>query len=140
MKKNLSLTVCVLLFLCSVATAQNHGLHSLFGEWEAIDSKNQNGGLMVMDSSKLYLVYGDQKMEILSFKADFSRSPCWFDFTIKSDSTTIHLKSLMQFINKDMVQWQIFDEETRPQHFSTNKGEMIYMKRKQPPVIMAMSE
>jgi hypothetical protein len=120
----------VLLFFSTLADAQMRNLKSLIGEWEAVDGANQSGGLIVRDSSKLYLVYGTDKREIVNFKADFSKSPCWFDFTIKDSTSSIQLKSLLLFINDNLVQWQVFDGDTRPDHFSSDNGEVIFLKRK----------
>lgn len=130
MKKVACVLLGMLLFFSTLTNAQVRNLKSLIGEWEAIDGSNQSGGLIVVDSARLYLVYGTDKREIVSFKADFSRSPCWFDFIVKDSSSSFQLKSLLQFINDDLVQWQVFDGDTRPDHFATDQGELIYLKRK----------
>jgi hypothetical protein len=130
MKKVACAFLGMLLFFSTLTNAQVRNLKSLIGEWEAIDGNNQSGGLIVVDSARLYLVYGTDKREIVSLKADFSKSPCWFDFTVKDSSSSFQLKSLLQFINDDLVQWQVFDGDTRSEHFSTGNGDILYLKRK----------
>ena len=138
--KKLVCVLGVLLFCSTLAGAQIRNIKSLFGAWEAVDGANQSGGLVVLDSSQLYLVYGTSKMEIVSFKVDFSKSPCWFDFTIKDSTSSIQFKSLLQFINDDLVQWQVFEGDNRPDHFSTSKGDMIFLKRKHTKEITVKAE
>ena len=114
----------------TTVTAQQKSLMSLAGRWEAVDADNASGGIEVVDSARLFLVYGDQKKAIISYKADFSKSPAWFDFTVKDGANTIELQSLMQFINDDLVQWQIFEGTSRPVHFANDTGDVLYLRRK----------
>jgi hypothetical protein len=78
----------------------------------------------------MYIVYGAEKKRIAGYKADFSKSPAWFDFMVKDSSEVYHLKSLMQFINDDLIQWQLFDGTDRPDHFTEKEGEILYLRRK----------
>lgn len=105
-------------------------IQDLIGSWEAVSEGNKDGGLQVVDSTKIFLVYGDQKMPVIRYKADFSKTPAWFDFTVKDSAVEINLKSLLQFVNDDLVQWQVFEEETRPVIFAADRGDMVFLKRK----------
>jgi len=121
--------VAVMLLLASTSIAQR-GFQDLVGNWEAVSKVNESGGLQVIDSTKIFLVYGDHKMPITAYQADFSKVPAWFDFTVKDSTREIRLKSLLQFVNDDTIQWQIFEEDTRPVIFASDRGEMVYLKRK----------
>lgn len=112
------------------AGAQGRNFQHLVGKWEAVDADNRSGGIEVVDSSKIFLVYGSERKQITGYKADFSKSPCWFDFTIQDSAQTVRLQSLLQFINDDLVQWQVFEGSERPVHFVTNTGDILYLRRK----------
>jgi len=118
------------LFSFNDAFAQNKSFQNLIGKWEAVDSQNQRGGLEVIDSANVYLVYGNDRKRIADYKADFSKTPAWFDFTIRDESGTMQLKSLILFVNEDLIQWQVFESAIRPAHFTQNDGEMMYLRRK----------
>lgn len=128
--KKVMMAAYALLFASLVATAQTRGISNLIGKWEAVDENDKNGGLEVIDSTKIFLVYGADKIPVISYKADFTKTPGWFDFTIKDSTKETSLKSLLQFVNEDTIQWQVFDGETRPLLFSADRGEMVYLKRK----------
>lgn len=118
-------------FLQTSVLAQSAGFQKLIGKWEAVDADNKTGRLEVLDSSKIFLAYGQEKKPITSFNADFSKSPVWFDFTVSSDSDNIKIKSILLFINDNLVQWQVFGSDAvRPAHFTEDKGEIIYLRRK----------
>jgi hypothetical protein len=121
----------ILLFVCSFCLgaslyAQKHSLQNLIGRWES----EEGGGIEVMDSAHIFMVYGNEKKPISSYQADFSHSPAWFDFSIVDSGQTITMKSLMQFVNRDEVKWQVFDDGTRPVNFTIGKGEIVYLRRK----------
>lgn len=128
--KNIFLLAGAMLFLCSHAFTQNRGFQQLIGKWEAVSTQNEGGGLEVVDSMKVFLVYHNEKKPIHSFKADFSKTPGWFDFTIKDSLETISLKSLILFVNDELIQWQVFDGDARPAQFASDKGEILYLRRK----------
>ena len=121
----------ILLFVCSFwmgtsLNAQKHSLQSLIGRWESEDG----GGIEMTDSAHIFMVYGNEKKPISSYKADFSHAPAWFDFSIIDSGQTMTMKSLMQFVNNDEVKWQVFDDGTRPANFTIGKGEIVYLRRK----------
>lgn len=109
-----------------VANAQKkYSFDNLKGSW-----RNSSGaGLDIMDSNTIYIVYGTQKKLVTRSRADFSKSPVWLDLAVKDSSHLVTLKSLLLFVNEDLIQWQVFDSETRPAYFSTDKGDMLFLKR-----------
>ena len=109
-----------------VATAQNkYGFANLKGSW-----RNKSGaGLDIVDSNTIYIVYGTQRKLVTRTKADFSKSPVWLDLAVKASAKTTTLKSLLVFVNEDLLQWQVFDSETRPAYFSTNRGDILFLRR-----------
>ena len=124
------ITAFVLLITTLTAVAQNRNFKDLVGKWEAVDSDNNSGGLEIEDSIKIYLVYGDERKQIVSFKTDFQKSPARFDFTIKNGTESFELRSLIQFINDDLLQWQVFEDDVQPAHFKENEGTLVYLRRK----------
>ena len=125
MKKSVFLLFVFTALFCG-ASAQNHSLKNLVGKWESADG----AGFEVIDSSRIFLTYMGERKQISSYQADFSKTPCWFDFTIKEGSSTIELKSLLLFVNENLLQWQVFEEE-RPLNFNTSVGNILNLKRRQ---------
>jgi hypothetical protein len=83
-----------------------------------------------VDSSTIYVVWGTEKREVVNYKADFTKSPAWFDFTVRHNDTTIRVKSLVYLVNDDILKWQVFaGGDKRPVYFSSDRGEMLYLKR-----------
>ncbi|HEX2607677.1 MAG TPA: hypothetical protein VHK91_09875 [Flavisolibacter sp.] len=127
MKKVFLLFLIYLVVLIPSVNAQQLSLQNLIGKWEA----PEGGGLEVMDSAHIYLTYGTDKKQVVSYSFDFSKTPAWFDFSVKDSATTIHMKSLLLFNTADEVQWQVFEDGVRPVQFSTDKGDAILiLKRK----------
>jgi hypothetical protein len=127
--KQVLLMVTALLFFCHTQ-AQGRSMQNLVGKWEAVRARNAGGGLEVVDSSTIFIVYGNQKKAIVDYKADFSKTPVWFDFTVKDSSGTLSLKSLIQFINDDLIKWQVFEGEAQHVRFVSDAGDMVYLRRK----------
>ena len=109
----------------AMVRAQTFNIKNLIGRWESAEG----GGIEMIDSSRVFLVYGKDKKQISSYQADFSKSPAWFDFVISDSTEKISMKSLLLFVNDEMIQWQLFEDE-RPGNFSSQKGEMVYLRRK----------
>ena len=122
--------ILVLMIFYGSAFAQSRSFAHLIGKWEAVDSENASGGLEVLDSSRLYLVYGTQKKPITGYRLDLSKSPGTFDFTVKDSMGNLSLKSLLQFINDDLIQWQVFDDAAMPAGFSPRPADVVYLRRK----------
>lgn len=129
MKKVMLMLAGLIFYLGTIA--QERTMQAFTGLWEAVSATNAGGGLEVKDSTQLYLVFGDQKKKILQYKIDFSQSPGRFDFTVQQDSTTtLSLKSLLQFVNNDLIKWQVFEDDNVPMYFASSGGEIVYLRRK----------
>lgn len=128
-----TLFILLLTILCSApAWPQNRNFKSLVGTWEAVDAENQSGGLEFIDSLHVYLIYGKERKPATACTFDFSKSPNWFDFSLVDSTGKMTLKSLLLFVNDDLIQWEVFDSEARPAHFTGDGGQMVYLRRKKP--------
>lgn len=127
--KRVMFAVFALLF-CFTTVAQQRSIKNLIGTWEAVRTENDGGGLQVVDSAQIFLVYGDQKKKVASYRADFSHSPARFDFVVQDSTESLNLKSLIEFINDDLIKWQLFEGDVQPVHFTSNSGEVVYLRRK----------
>ena len=127
MKKKLLLVMIVCTTLCT--QAQTKTWQSLVGKWQAVDADNKSAGLEVVDSTHMYLVYGDQKKQVINYKVDFTKSPATFDFAVKDSTQTFNISSVLQFVNDDLVEWQIFEGTQRPVHFTSDAGDLLYLRR-----------
>jgi hypothetical protein len=106
--------------------AQEWSMKDLFGTWKA----DNGAGLEVADSTRLYLLFNEQKKEILDLKVNFNTIPGTMDFKVRDSAGLISLQSLFQFVNRDLVQWQVF-EGKRPLNFTASEGELVYLRRKE---------
>jgi hypothetical protein len=120
--------VALVLFLTTgvITNAQSkYNFDNLKGSWR----NSQGAGLDIVDSNTIYIVYGANKKQVSNSRVDFTKSPAWFDIAVKDSTNITKLKSLLLFVNEDLLQWQVFDSETRPAYFSTSKGDMLFLKR-----------
>ena len=124
--------------IISNPTNPNKGLSSLIGRWEIIGTKNEGGGLEVIDSTHIIMTYDGQRKQITGFTLDFSKSPMWFDFFVKDGDESVQVKSIMEIISDDLIKWQVFMDEDRSAHFTTQKGEMFYLKRQKIKTVVAV--
>ncbi len=122
MKKYLILSLSVLM-LSETANSQLN-FSQLAGRWESAEGS----GLEIVDSTSIFLFYGKDK-KAAKFQADLSRNPCWLDLTIEDSSNVHSLKTIFLLVNPNLIQWQVFDD-ARPENFTADKGEMIYLRRK----------
>jgi hypothetical protein len=122
MKKYLILFLSVLM-LSETANSQLN-FSQLAGRWESAEGS----GLEIVDSTSIFLFYGKDK-KAAKFQADLSRNPCWLDLTIEDSSNVHSLKTIFLLVNPNLIQWQVFDD-ARPENFTADKGEMIYLRRK----------
>lgn len=118
------------LIVCASAQAQPRSFRHLVGTWEAVDSQNQSGGLEVLDSNRIFLVYQDQKKAATACTFNFSKTPYRFDFTLKDSTGSQHLKSILSFVSDDLIQWQVFEGDAQPAQFSEGSGQVVYLRRK----------
>ena len=124
--KNICMGLFVLL-LDANTSAQNTSIQSLVGRWQTEDG----AGLEIIDSSRIFVTYGKERRPILSYKADFSKSPCWFDFVVKDTAQQLSTIKSLLFLDKDVLKWQVFEDGDRPSDFATDKGDIVLMRRKQ---------
>jgi hypothetical protein len=109
------------------ASSQHISIADLVGRWESSDG----AGLEVVDSSRIFVIYGRQRKPILTYEADFSKSPYWFDFVVKDTAQKLSkMKSLLLLENKDVLKWQVFEDGDRPTDFMPDRGDMIVLRRK----------
>ena len=115
------------LLLDANTSAQNTSIQSLVGRWQTEDG----AGLEIIDSSRIFVTYGKERRPILSYKADFSKLPCWFDFVVKDTAQQLSTIKSLLFLDKDVLKWQVFEDGDRPSDFATDKGDIVLMRRKQ---------
>src|ERR1700712_3083264 len=108
-----------------ISSAQKYTFENLVGSW-----RNANGaGLDVVDSNTIYIVHGGQRKLASASLSDFNKNPVWFNLSVKDSSRRITLKSLLLFVNETMLQWQVFDMDTKPASFRYDKGDMLFLKK-----------
>ena len=111
------------------ASAQTKKFSDIIGTWDIAGEQNAGASLQIIDSSTIVLTYMGEKKNITDYKIDFTKSPIWFDFATKDSTSTVQVKSLLQILGDNMIKWQLFVDEDRPDHFSSSKGELFYLKR-----------
>jgi hypothetical protein len=138
MKKILIVMAATLIFNMS-GVSQVKKFQQMIGSWEIVSSQDPGGKLEIIDSSTIVIRFMGEEKKLLQYKFDFSKSPFWFDFTAKDSASVSNFKSLIEFVNDDTMRWQIFIDEERPDHFSSEGGEVLYLKRStaKPAVIAA---
>jgi hypothetical protein len=126
MKKWMLLAVCVMFSI--IGFSQGKKLKDMVGRWEI--AGEPNAFLEVIDSATISLTYMGETRQITNLKTDFSKTPCWFDFSTKDSSSVVQVKSLVEIIGDNMLKWQLFIDEDRSPYFTTSKGEILYLKKK----------
>ncbi|HMK25970.1 MAG TPA: hypothetical protein VK483_08080 [Chitinophagaceae bacterium] len=111
------------------ARTQIKKFRDIIGSWDITGEQNTGASLQIIDSSTIVLTYMGERKNITYYKIDFTKSPIWFDFTTNDSTSTVQVKSLLQILGDDMIKWQLFVDEDRPDHFSSSKGELFYLKR-----------
>lgn len=114
------------LILSATTSAQNTSIKSLVGRWETIDG----AGLEIIDSSRIFVTYGEERRPILSYQADFSKSPCWFDFVVKDTAQKLSTIKSLLLLDNDVLKWQVFEDGDRPTNFAADKGDIVILRRK----------
>lgn len=104
-------------------------IQTIIGRWEIVGTKDEGGRLEILDTSTIVISYGGEKKILSGFNIDFTKSPIWFDFFVRDSSKTMNVKSIMEIINEDLIKWQVFMNEERMAHFTSEKGELFYLKR-----------
>jgi hypothetical protein len=107
------------------AVKAGHSFQDLVGSW-----RNKGGaGLDIVDSNTVFIVRGDQRILAMSKLSDVNKAPVTFNLTIKDSSKITTLKGLLMLVGENMLQWQVFDSETRPASYSSSRGDMLFLKR-----------
>ena len=111
------------------AISQQKKFTDLLGRWEFVGEQNRGACLEIIDSSNIILSYNGEKKKIRYYQIDFAKSPIWFDFSTEDSASTVSVKSIMEIMNGNMIKWQLFIDEDRPNYFSSSKGELLYLKK-----------
>jgi len=109
---------------------QSKKFQDIKGRWTIIGEQGPEISLEIIDSADMVLTYMGEEKKMLNYKIDFSKSPAWFDFSVKDTTSSIlNVKSIIEIVNESLIKWQLFVDEDRPDHFSSSKGELFYLKR-----------
>lgn len=119
------LIIQFILILNLPAIAQKWSFQDLVGNWRATNGV----GLQVIDSNNVFILYENEKKKADRLFIDFKSNPPYLDFEVKDSSSNHIIKSIFQFVTKDLIQWQVFEGE-RPSNFTASNGELVYLRRK----------
>ena len=125
--------IAIWLCACLIAgglQAQVKKIQDIKGHW--LVGGEKDAALEIIDSSNIVLSYGGEKRKVTDIKIDFSKSPCWFDFSATDSTSIIRIKSLIELSGDSIMKWQLFIDEDRPPYFVANKGEILYLKKTVP--------
>lgn len=123
------MSLCAAFLLSASAFSQSAKFKSIVGQWEFANGDGTTASLTVVDSSTIILTYMGEQKKIVHYKMDFSKSPCWFDFSAADSASTVQVKSLLQVVSDDIIKWQLFIDEERTPYFTSGAGEIFYLKR-----------
>jgi hypothetical protein len=127
--KKISIVAVVFVFFSLRCFCQPKKIQDIIGRWTVV-GEGPEAGLEIIDSADIVISYLGEEKKVLNYKIDFSKSPSWFDFSVKdTSSSVVNIKSIMEIINDGLIKWQLFVDEDRPDHFSSGKGELFYLKR-----------
>jgi hypothetical protein len=110
-----------------VSSKEGHSIQDLVGSW-----RNKGGaGLDIVDSNTVFIVRGGQRKLALATLSDINKAPVTFNLTIKDSSKVVTLKGLLMLVGDNLLQWQVFDSETKPASFSSysTRKDMLFLKR-----------
>ncbi|HET6723617.1 MAG TPA: hypothetical protein VFH07_12750 [Chitinophagaceae bacterium] len=119
----------IFIFFGITGFSQQKKLKDLIGRWEIVGEQNMQASLDVIDSSTIVLVYMGETKKIVDYKFNFEKSPIWFDFSTADSASMISVKSLLEIVNDNMIKWQLFVDESRPDYFSSTKGDLFYLRK-----------
>lgn len=94
--------------------AQKYNFNDLVGSWRS----KEGAGLEVVDSFKIFIVYQDQKKMLVNYHADFSANPVKFTFVVKDGNGYTTVKSQLNFVEDDLVQWRVTESDIKPVKYS----------------------
>jgi len=117
--------IAILFTLQLSSYAQKYNFDDLVGSW-----RNKEGiGLEVVDSFKIYMVYGEQKKLLQSYSTDFQSNPATFNFHVRDAKGNISIRSKLLFLNDDTIQWQVFEGETQPVSYNSERGDLFIIRK-----------
>ena len=115
------------------AFSQANKFKNIIGSWEIISDDEPGGRLDIIDSTTIVIKFMGEEKKLTGCKVDFTKTPFWFDFSAKDTTAALNdVKSLLEILNDDMMRWQVFIDEERADHFTTQSGELFYLKRIHP--------
>ena len=126
--KRMMLLTGIFTFFGITGFSQQKKLKDLIGRWEIVGDQNIQARLEV-DSSTIVLVYMGETKKIVDYKFNFEKSPIWFDFSTEDSTSLLTVKSLLEIVNDNMIKWQLFVDEGRPDYFSSTKGDLFYLRK-----------
>lgn len=124
MKKTMA-ALSLFISLTAISQAEKYSFKNLIGTWR----NSKGAGLDVVDSNTIYIVHADQRRLATASLSDFSRNPILLNLAVKDASRVITLKSLLLFVNDNMLQWQVFDKESKPVSFRYDRRDMLFLKK-----------
>jgi hypothetical protein len=119
----------IFFFIGITGFGQQKKFKDLLGRWEIVGEQNMQASLEVIDSSTIVLIYMGEKKKISDYKFDFEKTPIWFDFSTEDSASIVTVKSLLEIVNDNMIKWQLFVDEGRPDYFSSSKGDLFYLRK-----------
>lgn len=131
--KKLLIGLATMMTLHSNLQGQGRNFQNFIGNWEFVADGSEKGGLQIVDSSTIFIRFMGEEKKLIQYKIDFSKSPYWFDFSAKDTSSVSNFKSIIEFVNDDMLKWQVFVDEDRPDHFTSGSDDVFYLRRVQKP-------
>ena len=106
-------------------TTADLSINDLVGTWR----NSKGNGLDIVDSTTVYIVHGSQRKLASATVSDVQKNPVDFTLTVKDSTKSITLKGVLLVVSDDILQWQVFDSDTRPVSYSFHKRDMLFMKR-----------
>jgi hypothetical protein len=137
--KKMMIVTGMFILMGSTGFSQQKKFNDLIGRWEIVGDQNTKAALEIIDSTNIILIYDGEKKKIMDCKIDFSKSPIWFDFSTEDTTSPVSIKSLLQVINDNMIKWQLFVDENRPEYFSATKGDLFYLRKVKSDVTAAVA-
>lgn len=114
------LIIFALLLTFNILSAQNKG-YSIIGKWIATDEKKITGGIEFISNGKARLLMLGKEMPQCDYKIDYEKDPISIKLITKQNGETRIMYSLIKFIDKETIKWEIFPAaEKQPTEFSNN--------------------
>jgi hypothetical protein len=126
------------LMALSVFLIVSHGygqarkFQDIAGRWDIGGEQNKGATLEIIDSANITLTYMGETKKVSNVKIDFSKNPCWFDFSASDSTSVMEVKSLIEVVGNGILKWQLFIDEDRAPHFTNSKGELLYLRKSRP--------